>query len=129
MSNCIKIEDNDVVVFTPDEIDIPKIAELINRVKDLPNPPNDKADWDGWLAWYFLARNTDITEDNLMIQFGRGRSMHTIRDFRQTIRLIEKHMKRSKSHVFQASGESDGFKLIEPWRVDFSPRSAVAGQL
>jgi hypothetical protein len=129
MSNCIKIEDNEIVTFSPDEIDIPKIAELVNRVKDLKDPPNDKTDWDGWIAWWFLAQNTDITEDNLMIQFGRGRSMHTIRDFRQTIRLIEKHMKRSKQHVFKASGESDGFKMIEPWPVIFEPRSALPGSL
>lgn len=129
MSNCIKIEDNEIVTLTPDEIDISRIAELIKRVKDLDNPPNDKTDWDGWIAWWFLSQNTDITEDKLMIQFGRGRSMHTIRDFRQTVRLIGNYMKRPKQHVFMASGESDGFKMIEPWHVEFSPRSAVAGQL
>jgi hypothetical protein len=86
-----------------------------------------------YIIWWFLSRNTTVMyeEDKrryLQIRFGRGRSGHTWRDFRQTIKLINLYMKKEKKHTFIVSDEMDDFEVPRSVIVTFKPYKTIDEQ-
>jgi len=115
MSNCIHIEGNARVHFEPDEIDAQGLKELLDKAEEKVSELNcvsEEIEPDLRLAWWYLPQ-TKIREDNSVdIHFGLGRSTHTWRDFRGTLKVINKFVKKPKVHTFQISDESDAFEEV-----------------
>ena len=121
MSNCIQFVDGEMVSFTASEINIPRFKALIDRVKYLPKAPDDQLDPSGYVAWWFLDRNTNFVDGKVVINFGLGRSSHTHRDFRWTCNIISKFMLKSKIHKFCVSVARLESVIFVTSTVVFSP--------
>jgi hypothetical protein len=113
MSNCIKIH-NYAVHFYPDEFDIKSFKKEIEEHKS-----HDILQVEDTFCW-FLRDNSSVLTNGVVIEFGQGRSSHTYRDFKQTVRHLSKFMLRDKVCTFDISTEGDGFDQISKMRVRFS---------
>ena len=114
MSNCITLHDH-TVRFPPSHFDVEKYREIMEEHAKHPASPElgDSFCW-------FLRDNSEINEENvLVVEFGRGRSSHTHRDFKQTLRFLSQFVTRPMSHRFLASDEYDGFNSVFPLIIEF----------
>jgi len=141
MSNCIQLH-NFSVKFYEDEIDITKFFEAVDEYERRGDPydhekrcgcPIDKEDaFKHYMFWYFLSKNSEVRSDEkgkyLRIRFGKGRSEHTHRDFKQTIWAINLFMKKPKKHTFTLADEYDGFDELEQETVLFQPFKTIREQ-
>jgi hypothetical protein len=87
MSNCISLN-APPVRLTAMQIDVVALKTLVQRVKDLREPPSCDTDGDGYIAWWFLSHAQFDGDKMVFIEFGDGRSTHTWRDFGATMLLI-----------------------------------------
>lgn len=119
MSNCIFFHRNHEVRFSPFDISVMRLRELIN---DCPSKlPDWEKDSSGAMVWWFLKTCTTFDDHGALIAFGRGRSGHTWRDFRGVVNtIIMPIMLRTKEHTFLA--EDPGFPGKFRLRVIFGER-------
>lgn len=121
MSNCIYIVDNESVVFTPDEIDMDKFKALVASSKqwDCEGEYTEEIGKAN-SAWWFLEKNHFVIPGKgVMIEFGRGRSIHTNRDFKGLLWVLAPLMKKSKYHTFIITDEFDGHRQRFKVKVNF----------
>lgn len=120
MSNCIQIY-NHTVTFTAEEINIHAYRNLMAEAARLGEPgPVDGTPFNVYIAWWFLEKNSTVTDEAVTIKFGQGRSTHTWRDFRQLYkRTLPDLLTQSKGHIFKLSSEDDGFCSVFDYPVVF----------
>lgn len=119
MSNCLDIH-NPTVRFTSSEINISGLKKLIDE--SIPGDKDNYEDPIKYLVAWFLRANTIICDEGkihwVQIDFGRGDSMHTFRDFAGTInRVLRPLMKKSKVHTFVCEDLENPSRFR--WTVDF----------
>jgi hypothetical protein len=125
MSNCIYIY-NPTVQFKPSEINISGLLSLLNSVKTITDSKDlDLLTPDQCMAWWYLTGNTSYVNGKLYIHFGQGRSSHTWRDFRGTLRVLSKFVIQPKSNIFTMSDEYDGHKTRFHCIVDFKKGDVI----
>ena len=135
MSNCINIVDEGTVLFDADELDWDAFLMTCGKVKACTFPPEILAplstsqDDVENIFWWFLQSNSKMIEwtgldgifrRRLMIQFGRGRSGHTVRDFYQTLDVLAEYVLMHKKHRFYVTDEYDGHRERKYLDVDFA---------
>lgn len=117
MSNCIDLRNN-VVHFPASAIDVLKVRELLDRIPE--EMPSWETDSVLYTAWWYLATCTVVTDSNVTIRFGCGRSSHTWRDFLQLANMVLLPLFRTgqtHTHFFQV--QDDGFPGWLQWQVTF----------
>ena len=122
MSNCIDIVYGKKVTLSTKEVDGYKLRELLMKAEkevNCENSSSETIDAELRIAWWFLCRNTKITpRHGAVIVFGAGRSSHTWRDFKGTLWVLKKFIKKSVIINFGFKDEYDGFKTIERENID-----------
>lgn len=121
MSNVIRIESNESVLFEQTEFDIEMFQDLMWKVANLPEAP-EKGDES--MAWWFLAHNYEEVAEGpfvtgIRINFGKGKSEHTWRDLKGTLQTLKPMMRYPKKHIFCCRDESDGFCELFDCHVEF----------
>ena len=121
MSNCITI-DNPTVRFNPGVLDDQALSGLLNSASEnitLKNCTNEELDADERMAWWFLCENTmTFKNGTVVINLGRGRSSHTWRDFKGTLQILSRFVKKDFHYTFQIRDEVDDFDQAENYRID-----------
>lgn len=130
MSNCIELR-RSAVYFGGFDLDIPAFMAQVQRVKEMKNAPgyDNEAACNDSVFWWFLGDNISCGNctvasrkfEGVVVEFGKGRSTHTWRDFYATCRAISKYMKRPKTHNFLVADEYDGFATWGALKVQFGP--------
>lgn len=118
MSNCIDIVRGGEVTFFFDEIDIPAFKSLVASSRDVGFGNMTPEEVKIYYAWWFLD-HAEVTDASVTIRFGHGRSGHTNRDFKGTIKVLSGFMKKKKFHTFFITDEFDGHKQVFKWSLDF----------
>jgi len=121
MSNCVELHKY-TVDFAPDEIDAKGLQELCEEAEKEVNKENCgdvRLDPNLRCAWWYLSENTTFSQDGVRIEFGHGRSTHTWRDLRWTLKMLSRFVKKPKEHTFLVADEFDNFDCVGPVRVDF----------
>jgi hypothetical protein len=128
MSNCVDIK-NPVVRIPNHLIDTAGLRGLIASAEDAPyiheDPPEVKdAKGDRRMAYWFLDGNVLFTRDEVIIEFGAGRSTHTFRDFEGTIQTLRKFIRGPFSYTFQVS-DMENNTPWSPWKIDFWEKDLI----
>jgi len=121
MSNCIDLH-HYTVRFGQEEIDSRAFESFLATAEKEINGCNcasEEVDRELDTAWWFLCENTTVDEDSITIRFGRGRSTHTWRDFKATLKLLSKFIKNPVKHIFAVADEFDGFDTLDEIVVNF----------
>jgi hypothetical protein len=122
MSNCITLySPTNKVTFTSDEISIEGVEDLLVRCGGVTQDNVSKQSWDVQCIWWYLETCTEFAQDkrSVTIDFGKGRSSHTWRDFKATLHWLKPLMKVRKTHRFVMSDEYDGDATKFYGTVDF----------
>jgi len=109
MSNCISVR-NSKVVFGPGEVDSAALLKELGKHSGCDREDEHANDDDQWACmearWFLIpGDNLRMEGDNLVVEFGHGKSTHTWRDFKATCLFMDRFMKGSKSHVFRLCDE------------------------
>ncbi len=88
MSNCVDVLCT--LRLTPDLVDFPRLAAALERerVREKSHFTGDRYTFEEYVAdalWWYAAVNSEVSEKEIAIRLGRGRSSHTFRDLRQLI--------------------------------------------
>lgn len=119
MSNCIELHQH-VVTIPKDRFDVDSFEKLREKYKNGSKTPDSSVGFDEYIYCWFLRDNSRVDENgNLVIEFGKGNSTHTWRDFRQTLWLLNPFFKLPVVHIFMVADEMDGFDSIGPLTVHF----------
>jgi len=133
MSNCIEI-DNPMIYFRNEEIDRVALEKLLieagGNITIGPGkcPFGYANDQEATLnnVWWFLCGAVEFHDSNgVMIHFATGRSTHTERDFRSTLLILCKYLKKEVNLSFKVRNEYDGFKRVSLWRVHMHPERGL----
>lgn len=127
MSNCIHFVGGDVVSLSHLEIDIDRFEAFLKSAKevDYKKVNHTEEELNSNVAWWFLQQNTRIVRSGKIgaveIRFGLGRSIHTNRDFKSTLKVLSTFMKKSVKHTFFITDEFDGHN--EQFRIPVDLRT------
>jgi len=95
MANCVTVK-TPRLCFNNTEFDIPNYKIFIEDCKKNINSDNsvsyrdNDAYWNAMInGWWFLERNSIITDTHIIIELGHGRSCHTTRDLTETISILK----------------------------------------
>ena len=93
MSNCVTISNKTYRQIMPKSFNKEKFIQFMDRAKSLICDKNC-VDYNNGIdleimAWWYLAFNYEIENDQVVIKFGKGKSSHTDRDLHQTMHLLE----------------------------------------
>jgi hypothetical protein len=119
VSNCVEIVRNADVIFTSEDLNISALKADILQYGHSESPPDPRECPVAFYCYWFLARNTDFSDDSVVIRFGEGRSSHTWRDLGGLVRFMGKYMKKTKKHTFIVTDEIDDFQSRERYSVAF----------
>lgn len=118
MSNCVHVVSGAEVRLTAAEIDMVGLKALCDRANETCVAPDWRTDGDAYIAWWFLASNTEFSETDCKIHIGRGRSIHTSRDLKGLFSVLKKFIKRPRAIVLRLTNEYDGHRTSYLYRVN-----------